>query len=82
MYSVADTHAEAMHDSTVRFWLTLAADQAAPLSTNIGAKAAERSLGMILWNSQSREKLRLKSTFGMSDLKIEEDPRERVSFGY
>lgn len=57
-------------------------DQATLPSTNIGAKAAERGLGMILRSIQSWEKLRLKSTFGMSDLKIEEDPRERVSFGY
>lgn len=37
---------------------------------------------MILRGSQLRGKLRLKSVFGASELKIEEDPKERVSFGY
>lgn len=37
---------------------------------------------MILRSSQSRGKLGLKSVFGVSELKIGEDPWERVSFGY
>lgn len=37
---------------------------------------------MIVRSSQFRGKLRLKSVFGVSELKIEEDPREMVSFGY
>lgn len=56
------------------------------MSTNSGAKTRgglwRGVWGAILTSSQFRGNLRLRSVFGVSELKIEEDPREGVSFGY